>query len=416
MHFNLQFVELSSLLTHDALLFLQDIGNGVIATINFIQSLVNSICTSVEAITASIARTFYCVCSLVRLMHSSLIDLFGNLIDQIINILNLLKSCFILLGSTIIFGISFLPNLACLLITSFFQLIISCFCKISVFIQESWEALKDSVAVLYKSFVIFFHDIPIHSVIGVCIGVVLLVGFKLFLPYIIDKLWSLPVSSSVLSIRRRFLSWYTSMWRESHRSSVPENNMDEQLLNDASDHNGNDNNHNVSDQNLIRNQPSSFPWTSYASTSTETGSTTSSASSSSNTDSHPPEESDYVIRPLSRPPIMRSRRTFGLAEQVTEDMVTQSLETNKTKGVQDASSESTKTNDMVWANKLYRELQNERECKLCVICQDKPKSILLLPCRHMCLCEVCLSAVITSTNSCPICRRSILDSLSVFLS
>ena len=49
---------------------------------------------------------------------------------------------------------------------------------------------------------------------------------------------------------------------------------------------------------------------------------------------------------------------------------------------------------------------------LCVICSDAPKTILLLPCRHVALCGPC-NAMDTVTE-CPLCRTAIEESMRVF--
>ena len=50
--------------------------------------------------------------------------------------------------------------------------------------------------------------------------------------------------------------------------------------------------------------------------------------------------------------------------------------------------------------------------RLCVVCQSVEKSIVLLPCRHMCLCETC--AEHEAMKACPLCRRPIAHKFSVF--
>ena len=50
--------------------------------------------------------------------------------------------------------------------------------------------------------------------------------------------------------------------------------------------------------------------------------------------------------------------------------------------------------------------------KLCVICRENPKSVLLMNCRHLCVCSDCgnLDVLI----SCPLCREPISERLVCF--
>ena len=61
---------------------------------------------------------------------------------------------------------------------------------------------------------------------------------------------------------------------------------------------------------------------------------------------------------------------------------------------------------------LTNEIGNQREQRLCVICCEKEKSVVLLPCRHMCLCDVCASY--DDLHQCPLCRKNITNRISVF--
>lgn len=63
---------------------------------------------------------------------------------------------------------------------------------------------------------------------------------------------------------------------------------------------------------------------------------------------------------------------------------------------------------------LLRQLEIEREEKLCVVCRDRMKMFVLLPCRHYCLCQTCLNAILSCHASCPICRHYIQDSWKIF--
>jgi hypothetical protein len=57
-------------------------------------------------------------------------------------------------------------------------------------------------------------------------------------------------------------------------------------------------------------------------------------------------------------------------------------------------------------------LRQEKEQRMCVICQEREKSVVLLPCRHMCLCAEC--ALHDHLQQCPLCRRRIEDRISVY--
>jgi hypothetical protein len=59
--------------------------------------------------------------------------------------------------------------------------------------------------------------------------------------------------------------------------------------------------------------------------------------------------------------------------------------------------------------------QTGDEENLCVVCDDAKKQIILLPCKHMCLCKTCSAQCLFSTiKECPLCRTEIRDSMEVF--
>lgn len=64
---------------------------------------------------------------------------------------------------------------------------------------------------------------------------------------------------------------------------------------------------------------------------------------------------------------------------------------------------------------LLREVEREREDKLCVICVDKEKCIMILPCRHLCICESCQEPLRTHRNLCPICRKEVKQLIKAYL-
>jgi len=72
------------------------------------------------------------------------------------------------------------------------------------------------------------------------------------------------------------------------------------------------------------------------------------------------------------------------------------------------------SNDSV-EDQLLREVEREREDKLCVVCQDREKCIMILPCRHLCICENCQGPLRTHRNTCPICRRGVKQMIKAYL-
>jgi E3 ubiquitin-protein ligase MUL1 len=59
----------------------------------------------------------------------------------------------------------------------------------------------------------------------------------------------------------------------------------------------------------------------------------------------------------------------------------------------------------------------DAEETMCVVCFDAPKDHLVLPCKHLCVCEACAEQLTkTRTPMCPVCRGPIRETTKVFCS
>ena len=58
-------------------------------------------------------------------------------------------------------------------------------------------------------------------------------------------------------------------------------------------------------------------------------------------------------------------------------------------------------------DQLLREVERERE--------DKLKCIMMLPCRHLCICASCQEPLRTHRNTCPICRKPVKQMIKAYL-
>jgi len=68
---------------------------------------------------------------------------------------------------------------------------------------------------------------------------------------------------------------------------------------------------------------------------------------------------------------------------------------------------------MVQKERLVKDqLCKEQEKQTCVICQVEPKSVLLMPCRHFCVCKECGNR--DELDKCPLCRETVVNRIDVY--
>lgn len=69
-----------------------------------------------------------------------------------------------------------------------------------------------------------------------------------------------------------------------------------------------------------------------------------------------------------------------------------------------------------WSLTLQRETEdNVNEENYCIICQEHVKNILLLPCKHVCLCNYCELKMNRRNYRCPVCRTHVHRTMQVFI-
>ena len=56
---------------------------------------------------------------------------------------------------------------------------------------------------------------------------------------------------------------------------------------------------------------------------------------------------------------------------------------------------------------------------MCILCMEDEKSVVLMPCKHLCMCKVCTDKLIAQSGRkkamCPVCRNLIMDTIETFV-
>jgi hypothetical protein len=79
------------------------------------------------------------------------------------------------------------------------------------------------------------------------------------------------------------------------------------------------------------------------------------------------------------------------------------------------SSSSGKTTGLSHQDMTEKNVSPEQDVTLCIVCEDAKKEVVLLPCKHLCLCKMCaLTCLFKTLHECPMCRETIDDSMEVY--
>lgn len=69
------------------------------------------------------------------------------------------------------------------------------------------------------------------------------------------------------------------------------------------------------------------------------------------------------------------------------------------------------------AQKVERKKREEMELPYCAVCHENVKTVVLIPCKHLCLCPDCLDIILNQpyhAHNCPLCRKKIDDYMVVY--
>ena len=57
--------------------------------------------------------------------------------------------------------------------------------------------------------------------------------------------------------------------------------------------------------------------------------------------------------------------------------------------------------------------QNDMKESFCLQCKRRPAVAALMPCGHLCVCEVCLKERVGAIKTCPICKKEVTGAVNI---
>ena len=63
---------------------------------------------------------------------------------------------------------------------------------------------------------------------------------------------------------------------------------------------------------------------------------------------------------------------------------------------------------------MEAQMHAHMEQQLCVVCQEHEKKVVLLPCKHQCMCQQCSNQISKGDAMCPLCRVPIQSAFATF--
>jgi len=103
----------------------------------------------------------------------------------------------------------------------------------------------------------------------------------------------------------------------------------------------------------------------------------------------------------------------GVAEYMTAEICADNINLEKNERKKMLSEKDLALADGYLRNRKEKTRTDTKEehSKKCVICYENPKTTMIEPCRHYCLCEECAKKV---SNECPVCRTIITSFTRVY--